>query len=255
MIARSLSMLLSFSVLTAAALTGCGGPNTQMTAASSHQISAAAGRSASAPAAGVDNSAPPTPAVPPLKDTRPVVIAFGDSLTAGFGTNAGESYPDYLQADLNARGYRYRVVNEGISGNTSKDGVTRVRGIVAQHPAVVIVAFGGNDGLRGAPIADTEMNLATIISTLQDAHIRVVLGGITLPPNYGSEYIARFNAMYSKLAETYHLPLLPFMLRDVYGRPGGMQGDGIHATAKGNKQVAENFLPLLLPLLHKTAKP
>jgi acyl-CoA thioesterase-1 len=186
-----------------------------------------------------------------VKDARPLIVTFGDSLTAGYGTNADESYPDYLQRDLDARGYHYRVLNEGISGNTSKDGVLRVQDIVALHPAVVIVAFGGNDGLRGIPIADTEMNLSTILSALKDAHAKVVLGGITLPPNYGSEYIAKFDAMYATLARADHVPLLPFMLQGVYGTPGDMQNDGTHATAKGNQQVAKNFLPLLLPLLNK----
>lgn len=188
-------------------------------------------------------------------DTRPVIVAFGDSLTAGYGVNSEESYPADLQSDLDARGYHYRVVNEGVSGNTSKDGVLRIPEILKFHPSIVIVAFGGNDGLRGIPIRDTEMNLQTIISNLQDAHAKVILGGITLPPNYGRQYIAQFNAIYRKEAVTFHIPLLPFMLKGVYGVPGSMQGDGIHPTAKGCRQVAKNFLPLLLPLLHKPPKP
>lgn len=189
---------------------------------------------------------------PPAAANRPIIVAFGDSLTAGYGTNAGESYPDYLQRDLNARGYHYSVVNAGISGNTTKDGLLRVSKVIALHPAIAIVAFGGNDGLRGIPIRDTEMNLKTIVSELQDAHIQVILGGITLPPNYGRAYISEFNEIYTKLAKQYRVPLLPFMLKDVYGVPGAMQNDGIHASGKGNKQVAKNFLPLLLPLLHKS---
>ncbi|MHB8302437.1 MAG: arylesterase [Acidobacteriaceae bacterium] len=200
--------------------------------------------------------APASTSVPAAqKDTRPVIVAFGDSLTAGYGTDAGQSYPDYLQHELDARGYRYRVVNEGISGNTSKDGVVRLPGIVALHPMVAIVSFGGNDGLRGIPILDSQMNLETIISALQDAHAKVILGGIALPPNYGKDYIQRFNQMYRNQARDYHVPLLPFMLKGVYGVPGSMQNDGIHATAKGNRQVAKNFLPLLLPILKKTEAP
>ena len=191
---------------------------------------------------------------PVVTDTRPVIVAFGDSLTAGYGTDPGQSYPDYLQHDLDARGYRYRVFNEGISGNTSKDGVLRLRRIVALHPAVVIVAFGGNDGLRGLPILDSQMNLETIIDALQNAHAKVILGGITLPPNYGSKYIAQFNAMYREQARAYHVPLLPFMLKGAYGVPGSMQSDGIHATAQGNQVVAKNFLPLLLPMLQKSSE-
>jgi acyl-CoA thioesterase-1 len=191
----------------------------------------------------------------PSTDRRPVIVAFGDSLTAGHGTNAGESYPDDLQRALNTRGYHYRVVNDGHSGDTSKDGVSRLPDVLDEHPAVAIVAFGGNDGLRGVPLSQTEANLRTIITQLQAAKTKVILGGITLPPNYGSAYIARFNAMYRQLAKDFHVPLLPFMLKDVYGVPGDMQADGIHATAQGNRQVARNFLPYLLPLLHRPTGP
>lgn len=224
-------MHLSSSVLFVALLAGCNG----------HR-----------PAQSAANLNPPSsPTVPVVQDTRPVIVTFGDSLTAGYGADTGQSYPDYLQHDLDARGYRYRVVNQGISGNTSKDGVVRLRSIVALHPAVVIVAFGGNDGLRGIPISDSQMNLETMISSLQDAHAKVILGGITLPPNYGSKYIAQFNSMYREQARAYHVPLLPFMLKGAYGVPGSMQNDGIHATAQGNQVVAKNFLPLLMPMLRK----
>jgi acyl-CoA thioesterase-1 len=212
----------------------------------------------SAPSPGID-AAPPTSSSPaptapaaPATDTRPAIVAFGDSLTAGFGTDQGESYPDYLQKDLDAQGFHYHVINEGISGNTTKDGVERLNSIVALKPAVVIVAFGGNDGLRGLPIASTRQNLDTIVTTLQHAGAKVVLGGITLPPNYGADYIRQFNQTYVLLARQHHVPLLPFLLEDVYGAAGSMQPDGIHATAKGNAQVARNLLPLVLPLLHKT---
>jgi acyl-CoA thioesterase-1 len=169
-----------------------------------------------------------------------VIVAFGDSLTAGYGTNPGQSYPDDLQRELDARGYHYRVVNAGVSGDTTKDGVERLPSVVAMHPQVVIVAFGGNDGLRGLPI------------TLEHSHAKIVLGGITLPPNYGPDYIHQFNDTYALLAKQFHAPLLPFLLKGVYGVPGAMQDDGLHATAMGNKTVAQNILPLLLPLLKKS---
>lgn len=184
-------------------------------------------------------------------DPRPVIIAFGDSLTAGFGTNEGQSYPDALQRDLDAKGYHYRVVNAGVSGNTTKDGVIRLPAVIALHPQIVIVAFGGNDGLRGLPIASTRQNLDTIVSTIQRAGAHVVIGGITLPPNYGPDYIQQFNQTYALLSKQFHAPLLPFLLQGVYGVPGGMQDDGIHATASGNETVARNILPLLMPLLKK----
>jgi acyl-CoA thioesterase I len=201
------------------------------------------------PAAPVVDS---SPASDVAKDGRPVIVAFGDSLTAGYGADPGESYPDYLQKDLNAKGYHYQVINQGISGNTTKDGVDRLQDALGVKPVLVIVAFGGNDGLRGLPIASTRENLDQIVSTLLNSGAKVVLGGITLPPNYGSDYIRQFNQTYALLAAKYHVPLLPFLLQNVWGVPGSMQADGIHATDQGNAQVARNLLPLVVPLLKKS---
>lgn len=184
-------------------------------------------------------------------DHRPVLVCFGDSLTAGHGTDPGQSYPDYLQADLEARGYSYRVVNAGISGNTTKDGVERLDDVVALKPYAVVVEFGGNDGLRGVPIESSRANLDKIVSTLKASGAKVALAGITLPPNYGSDYVNQFNATYTLLAKRYHVPLLPFILKGAYGVNGMMQSDQVHATAAGNKIVAENVLSLVLPLLKK----
>ncbi len=185
------------------------------------------------------------------QDKRPLVVCFGDSLTAGYGTEAGQTYPDYLQVDLDSRGYKYRVVNAGISGNTTKDGVERVHGIVAMRPVVVVVEFGGNDGLRGLRIEDTRANLDKILETLTSSGTKVVLAGITLPPDYGPDYIKQFNATYVLLAQKYRVPILPFLLKGVFGVDGQMQADRTHATASGNKVVASNVLPLVLPLLTK----
>jgi acyl-CoA thioesterase I len=193
-----------------------------------------------------------SPATTDPADHRPVIVAFGDSLTAGYGADPGDSYPDYLQKDLDQIGYRYHVVNAGISGNTTKDGVDRLPDVLALKPEVVIVAFGGNDGLRGIPLSYTEKNLDEIIRTLKDSGAKVVLGGITLPRNYGPDYIRQFNAIFAQAAKKYQLPWTPFLLHDVYGVPGRMQDDGMHATAEGNKQVAQNLLPLVKPLLKKT---
>ena len=200
-----------------------------------------------------DSAAAPSPAsdTTAVLDGRPVIIAFGDSLTAGYGADPGDSYPDYLQKDLDAKGYHYQVVNQGISGNTSKDGVDRLEDALRLKPVLVIVAFGGNDGLRGLPIASTRENLDRMVSTLLNSGAKVVLGGITLPPNYGPDYIRQFNQTYALLAAKYHVPMLPFLLKDVYGVDGGMQADGIHATDQGNAQVAKNLLPLIAPLLKK----
>jgi acyl-CoA thioesterase-1 len=184
-------------------------------------------------------------------DKRPVVVCFGDSLTAGYGTDLGQSYPDYLQTDLNAEGYGYRVVNEGISGNTTKDGVDRLDRVLALKPAVVVVEFGGNDGLRGLRIEDSRTNLDKIVGTLKASGTKVVLAGITLPPDYGPDYIKQFNDTYAMLAAKYHVPLLPFLLKGVFGVDGMMQADRTHATSAGNQIVAQNVLPLVTPLLKK----
>jgi acyl-CoA thioesterase-1 len=187
----------------------------------------------------------------PINDKRPLIVCFGDSLTAGYGTEPGKSYPDYLQTDLDAKGYQYRVVNEGVSGNTTKDGVQRVDSIVAMKPAIVIVEFGGNDGLRGFRIEDSRTNLDHIVSALKASGARIVLAGITLPPNYGPDYIRQFNETYVLLSKKYDAPLFPFLLKGVYGVDGMMQADNTHATAEGNKIVAKNILSLILPLLKK----
>jgi acyl-CoA thioesterase-1 len=181
----------------------------------------------------------------------PIIDCFGDSITAGYGVEPGHAWPDNLQTELDRRGYHYKIVNSGISGNTSKDGVDRLQDVLRLHPAIVVVEFGGNDGLRGIPIADTRRNLSTIVSALLHAGSKVVLAGITLPPNYGADYIHQFDETYRLTASKFRVPLLPELYANVYTIPGAIQDDGIHPTAKGAQLLANNFLPLLLPLLHK----
>jgi acyl-CoA thioesterase-1 len=196
-------------------------------------------------------AAQPQPQPAPVDDPRPVIVCFGDSLTEGHGTEFGKGYPDFLQSDLDARGYHYRVVNLGISGNTTKDGVERLKEVLALKPAIVVVEFGGNDGLRGLRVEDTRANLDKIVSDLRISGIKVVLAGITLPPDYGPDYIQQFNQTYTLLAKKYNVPLLPFLLKGVFGVNGMMQSDNTHATAEGNNIVANNVLPLIVPLLKK----
>ncbi len=194
-------------------------------------------------------SAPPAPGKEAA--ARPLVVCFGDSLTAGYGADDGQSYPDFLQKDLDRDGYRYRVVNEGISGNTTKDGVDRLGTVLALKPEVVVLEFGGNDGLRGLKVGTTRQNLSTMIAALKAAGAKVVLAGITLPPDYGADYVNSFTATYPQLAQKFSVPVLPFLLKDVYGEDGLMQADNIHATNKGNAVVAKNVLPLVEAVLRK----
>jgi len=193
----------------------------------------------------------PMPAASQKSDPRPAVVAFGDSLSAGFGADPGKSYPDFLQKEIDARGYEYHVVNAGVSGDTTTDGLERVGTVAVLKPAVVIVEFGGNDGLRGLPVGTTRDNLEQIIVALQKTGAKVVLAGMTLPPNYGPDYIRSFETVYRDLARQYRLPLLPFLLLGVGGHPDLMQRDGIHPTAEGNRIVARNVMRVLEPLLRK----
>ncbi len=197
------------------------------------------------------DSAADAPDTSVAEDHRPKLVCFGDSLTAGFGTEPGESYPDVLQRTLDQAGYRYRIINEGISGNTTKDGLSRIGRVLDMHPALVVVEFGGNDGLRGLPIAETRANLDSILHRLKDSGTLVAVAGITLPPSYGSDYVRQFNETYTLLADRYKVPMIPFLLEGAYGVDGMMQADNVHATARGNIVVAGTVQKLIRPLLKK----
>src|SRR5678816_3991868 len=149
-------------------------------------------------------SSPPEsarPAAPP--DDRPIILAFGDSLTAGSGLPPGSGYPEMVQAELDRRGYKYHVVNAGIGGDTTGGGLARVESAVKMHPEVVILELGGNDGLRGIPIDSMQSNLDELIMKFQDAGAKVILAGMTLPRNMGPEYIGAFEMVYTTLAAKY----------------------------------------------------
>lgn len=182
------------------------------------------------------------------RDDWPVIVTFGDSLTAGV---AGRSYPEDLQDLLDQNGYRYRVDNQGVSGETSSDGLARIDNVISEHPALVVLEFGGNDGLRGTPIEATRKNLEEMIVRLKQAKIPLVLLGITLPPNYGPDYVKSFTAIFPELAKEYKVKMMPFLLLHVYQTPGMMQPDGIHPSGEGNKIVAQDVFELIQPLLSK----
>ncbi len=188
------------------------------------------------------------PSSNPVKnvDDRPVIVTFGDSLTAGV---AGRSYPDDLQDLLDQNRLRYRVDNQGVSGDTSTDGLARIDNVMADHPSLVLLEFGGNDGLRGVPVSATEKNLDEMIHRLKQEAIPTVLLGITLPPNYGPDYVKPFTEMFPKLARENHLQLMPFLLLHVYKNPALMQPDGIHPNGEGNKVVARDVFELIQPIL------
>lgn len=182
---------------------------------------------------------------------RPVILALGDSLTAGFGLAEEESYPARLQARLRAAGYPHRVVNAGVSGDTSAGGLARLDWLMRQHPNVIILALGANDGLRGIKPAAMRANLAAIIERAQVGGARVLLAGMRMPTNYGADFTRRFEAVYGELAEKYGLPLLPFLLEGVALQSGLNQADGIHPNAKGAAVLTDNVWRALEPLLEK----
>jgi len=190
-------------------------------------------------------------APPPAPDSRPVIAAFGDSLTAGFGVDPGKSYPDFLQKELDRRGYHYHVVNAGISGDTTTDALARLSLVTELKPAVVILEFGGNDGLRGLPVTTTRSNLEQLIAGVKGAGATVLLAGMTLPPNYGPDYISSFQRVYVELAAQYKVARIPFLLEGV-GGTSYMQADGLHATAEGNRIVAATVMRYLEPLLPRS---
>jgi acyl-CoA thioesterase I len=190
-------------------------------------------------------------ATPLLAADRPVIICYGDSITAGHGLGAGQSFPDALQRDLDKRGYHYKVSNVGTSGATTKDAVANIHSVLLVHPTVVIVEFGGNDGLRGLPLDQTRRNLDTVLTELDNAHVKVLLAGITLPPNYGSDYIHSFDQIFSELAAKHHTASVPMIYKDLVYVPDTIQEDGIHPTAKGSEIIAGTLLPALTPLLRK----
>ena len=181
--------------------------------------------------------------------SRPLVVCYGDSITAGYGLQSGQSFPDALQRDSDARGFHYKVVNQGTSGATTKDAAAGLRPILLLHPAVVIVEFGGNDGLRGLPLTETRRNLNAVLTAFDNAHIKTVLAGITLPPNYGPEYIASFEQLYRELAAKHHSVFVPMLYKKLIGHPDTIQPDGIHPTAKGSELIAQTLLAALMPLL------
>jgi acyl-CoA thioesterase I len=178
-----------------------------------------------------------------------VVVALGDSLTAGLGVTVDEAFPARLQTRLRAEGYDYRVVNAGVSGDTTAGGLRRVDWALRAHPDVVIVALGANDGLRGQSPQAIRANLEEIVARLQAAGARVLLVGMRLPPNYGAEYTKEFEAVFPAVARRAKIALMPFLLDGVAADPRLNQADGIHPTAAGQQMIADRLWPYLRPLL------
>ena len=190
-----------------------------------------------------------TGAADPSDTGAPLVVFLGDSLTAGYGLPGDSAYPAVIARALRDEGRPIRIVNAGTSGDTSAGGLSRLPWLLKQHPDVVVVALGGNDGLRGLPTTSTRENLARIIKAVQADGAKVLLLGLKMPPNYGPEFTEQFARLYPELADELDVALVPFMLEGVAGKPDLNQGDGIHPTAEGQRIIAENVLPALRVLL------
>lgn len=180
----------------------------------------------------------------------PVILVLGDSLSGAYGIDSDRGWVSLLQQRLVSEGYGYRVVNASVSGDTTRTGLGRIdAALAAHHPAIAIIALGGNDGLRGLPFTEIESSLASIIERSRDSGTDVLLVGVRLPPNYGSAYIEKFTAIYTSLAGRYSTALVPHVLEGVAEHPEFMQQDGIHPTAEAQPKVMMNIWQGLLPIL------
>lgn len=193
----------------------------------------------------------PATAALPTTDDRPRIVAFGNSLTAGLGVAAEDSYPSQLQRRLDQDGFQYRVINAGVSGDTTAGGLRRISWVLKSQPHIVILELGANDGLRGLSLRETKANLERIIQQCQSASVTVVLAGMKLPPNYGAEYTNGFESIYAALASQYHLVLIPFFLDGVAGSTSLNQADGIHPTGDGYRIIVDKVMGTVRPLLDR----
>lgn len=181
-----------------------------------------------------------------------LILAMGDSLTAGLGVQPRESYPALLEQRLHDKGVKCRVVNGGVSGETSSGALSRVDWVIRMNPDIIILETGANDGLRGIDPELVRKNIGAIIKTFLSHDIQVILAGMQMVANMGPEYLAQFNGLYPELADQYPVTFMPFFLKDVALQPSLNQGDGIHPNREGYRIIADNLLPYVLQVLERT---
>ena len=181
----------------------------------------------------------------------PRIVVLGDSLTAGLGISPGEAYPARLQEKLELAGYELEVVNAGVSGDTSAGGLRRLEWSLEGEIAVLVVALGGNDGLRGLPVEELKSNLSAIITTARNRGVEVLLVGMEAPPNFGAVYTDAFRSTYHQLAEEHDVVFVPFLLEGVAGASELNQPDGIHPNARGAEQVADHLWSAVEPMARR----
>ena len=203
------------------------------------------------PAAAQPRSEPSavTPADPDAAPARPRIVAFGDSLTIGLGLLEQEAYPALLQRKIDEAGYQFEVINAGVSGDTTAGALRRLDWALEGDVKILIVAFGGNDGLRGLPVTQMKENLSAIIEKARERNVVVILAGMEAPPNFGQEYATQFRQAFRDVALRQRVLFLPFLLNNVAGKPELNQADGIHPNQQGTRIVADNVWTVLEPLL------
>lgn len=204
---------------------------------------------------GVHGSDFPGTNLPAASTVPKRVVVLGDSLAAGLGVDPSEAFPALLQVKIDAAGLNYTVINAGVSGDTSADGVNRINWLLKIAVDVLILELGGNDGLRGIPAYATKTNLQLIIDRVKHSYPRaqILVAGMQMPPNMGQQYTAEFKSIFPELAEQNHAALVPFLLEGVAGKPELNQTDHIHPTREGHEIIAENVWTILKPLLHAHA--
>jgi acyl-CoA thioesterase-1 len=233
---------LAVALVLAACVAGCGGSGP----------ASASNRSAAEPAADAP-SAPQAPNAPHAPDPRPRIVCLGDSLTAGYGLpSAAEAYPALLEKKLRDAGLDFEVINAGVSGDTSAGGLRRLDWSLQGDVRVLLVALGGNDGLRGLAPTELKANLSAIIDKAEARHVKVLLLGMEAPPNFGDRYTRDFRAVYRDVATERHVALIPFFLNGVAGITTLNQADGIHPTAEGQRRIADTIWPQLKALAAST---
>jgi acyl-CoA thioesterase I len=203
---------------------------------------------AAALGAGVACSSSAAAGAGPSTATSLNIVALGDSLTSGHGMNRTQAYPALLERTLHSAGLPFRVLNHGVSGDTTAGGVRRLGAALDERPHILIVALGANDGLRGVPVSDVRRNLGQIIETAQGRGISVLLCGMEAFPIYGWQYSADFHRVYPDLAAKYNVPLVPFLLEGVVGNQVMLLPDLVHPNAAGAQAIAHNIWPYLQPL-------
>jgi acyl-CoA thioesterase-1 len=199
-------------------------------------------------AGGVSAASDPSPVAHPLR-----IVAFGDSLTSGKGLSKNKAYPALLEKALTDATLPFTVSNHGISGNTTADALRRLPAALEEQPAIMIVALGANDGLRGVPVATVRRNLEQIIEAAQAQHVQVLLCAMEALPVLGWQYTIDFHQLYPELAAKYHVPLVPFIMTGVLGNQQMVLADGIHPNEAGAAQIAATIWPYLLPLAQQVA--